>query len=146
MTNDQTRRKTAKSRSSFGLRVSFELLVSSFGFSTKELPMPGSLLKAARKSRRRTNSVFNNPPRTVAIKVTGASTTGAVLTVTYDQPVSLNGVPQYTTDIVGATAVSAVMTGMNTIAITFGSTVATATEVRIPYEEPAVRNGSGGFV
>jgi hypothetical protein len=38
------------------------------------------------------------------------------------------------------------MTGMNTIAITFSATIAAATEVRIPYEEPAVRNGSGGFV
>ena len=38
------------------------------------------------------------------------------------------------------------MTGMNTVAITFGATVAAATEVRIPYEEPAIRNASGGFV
>ncbi len=108
--------------------------------------MAGSLLKTARRTRRRTNSVFNNPPRTVAIKVTAVTALGAVLTVTYDQPVSLNGVPAYTTDIVGATASSAVMVGMNTIAITFDAKIATATEVRIPYEEPAVRNGSGGFV
>ena len=108
--------------------------------------MAGSLLKSGRKTRRRTNSVFNNPPRTVAIKVTGATALGAELTLTFDQPVSLNGTPAYTTDVVGATALSAVMTGMNTIAITFSATVAAATEVRIPYEEPAVRNGSGGFV
>jgi hypothetical protein len=68
------------------------------------------------------------------------------MTVTLDQPVSLNGTPRYTTDVVGATASSAVMTGMNTVAITFGSTIAAATEVRIPYEEPAIRNASGGFV
>ena len=108
--------------------------------------MAGNLLKAARRTRRRTNSVFNNPPRTVAIQVSAASATGSVLTVTFDQPVLLNGTPAYTTDIVGATALSAVMTGMNTVAITFSATVAAATEVRIPYEEPSVRNGSGGFV
>ena len=108
--------------------------------------MSRSLLRSARKSRRRTNSVFNNPPKTVAIKVTAVTALGAVLTITFDQPISLNGVPAYTTDVVGATASSAVMTGTNTIALTFSATVAAATEVRIPYEEPAVRNGSGGFV
>ena len=98
------------------------------------------------RSKRRAKSGANRPQPTVQIKVTAATAVGAVLTVTFDQPVSLNGVPAYTTDVVGATAVSAVMTGMNTVAITFGATVATATELRIPYEEPAVRNGSGGFV
>ena len=108
--------------------------------------MAGSLLKSAKKSRRRSNSVFNNPPKTVAIKVAGATALGSVLTLTFDQPISLNGTPAYTTDVVGATALSAVMTGMNTVAITFSSTIAAAAELRIPYEEPAVRNGSGGFV
>jgi hypothetical protein len=108
--------------------------------------MSRSLLKAARRTRRRTNSVFNNPPRTVAIKATSATALGSVLTIGFDQPISLNGVPAYTTDVVGATALSAVMVGAQTIAITFSATIATASEVRIPYEEPAVRNSSGGFV
>jgi hypothetical protein len=92
------------------------------------------------------NSVVNNPQPTTPILVTGASVLGSVLTMTFDQMIALDGVPQYTTDVVGATALSAVMVGTNTVAITFSATVATATEVRIPYEEPAVRNGSGGFV
>jgi hypothetical protein len=108
--------------------------------------MAGSLLKAARRARKRTNSVFNNPPKTVAIKVTDVAAVGSVLTVTYDQPVSLNGTPAYTTDVVGATASSAVLTSATTVAITFSAAIAAATEVRIPYEEPAVRNSSGGFV
>jgi uncharacterized membrane-anchored protein len=108
--------------------------------------MAGSLLRAARRTRRRTNSMFNNPPRTVAIKVTAATALGSVLTMTFDQPVSLNGTPAYTTDVVGATAKSAAMTGPTTVAITFSAAIAAATEVRIPYEEPAIRNGSGGFV
>ena len=95
---------------------------------------------------RRKNRLQTNPLSTTPIAVTAASVLGTVLSVTYDQAVTLNGVPKYTTDVVGATAVSAAMVGLNTVAITFGATVATATEVRIPYEEPAVRNGSGGFV
>jgi hypothetical protein len=35
---------------------------------------------------------------------------------------------------------------MNTVAITFSATITTATTVTIPYEEPAIRNASGGFV
>jgi hypothetical protein len=101
--------------------------------------------KRSRTSRRRGPSV-TRPQPTAAIAVTSASVLGSVVTVGFDQPISLNGVPAYTTDVVGATALSAVMVGTNTVAITFSATVATATEVRIPYEEPAVRNGSGGFV
>jgi hypothetical protein len=44
------------------------------------------------------------------------------------------------------TALSAIKTAPDTIQITFSASVATATEVRIPYEEPAIRNASGGFV
>src|SRR5688500_20398298 len=107
--------------------------------------MSRSLLKASRKTRRRTNSVFNNPPKTVAIKVTAATAAGSVLTIVFNQPVSLNGVPAYTTDVVGAEPVSAVLTGPTTGAITFSAAGAAATEARIPHEEPAVRHGSGGF-
>lgn len=97
-----------------------------------------------RSSRRRNPATMPQP--TAPIKVTGVTVLGAVATVTFDQAVSLNGTPAYTTDIVGATAQSAAMMGTNTVAITFDATVATATEIRIPYEEPAVRNASGGFV
>ena len=105
-------------------------------------------IKRTRRSSRRPPKAgsANLQRRSTPIAVTAASATGAVLTVTFDQPIALNGTPAYTTDVVGATALSAVMTGTSTIAITFSATVATASEVRIPYEEPAVRNSSGGFV
>jgi hypothetical protein len=105
-------------------------------------------IKRTRRSSRRPPKAgsANLQRRSTPIAVTAATALGAVLTVTYDQAIALNGVPAYTTDVVGATALSAVMVGTNTVAITFSATVATATEVRIPYEEPAVRNASGGFV
>src|SRR5687768_15996288 len=108
--------------------------------------MAGKLMKAARRTRKRSNNSVTNPQATTPIKMTAASVLGAVLTGTFDQAVSLNGVPKYTTDVVGATAIGAAMVGLNTVAITFGATIAAATEVRIPYEEPAIRNASGGFV
>jgi hypothetical protein len=58
--------------------------------------------------------------------------------------VILTGTPAYTTDVVGRDgAQRGEDRHRNTIAITFSATVATATEVRIPYEEPAVRNRLG---
>ena len=108
--------------------------------------MSSSLLKAARRARKRSNSPVNNPQPTVPIKVTAASAVGSVLTVTFDQPVILSGVPQYATDVAGATPLSAVLTSATTVAVTFDAAVAAATEMKIPYEEPAIRNASGGFV
>ena len=105
-----------------------------------------SPMSKSKATSRKRNTNVNNPQPTTPIKVTDASVTGSVLTVTFDGPISLNGVPKYATSVVGATAMSAVMTGLNTIAITFSATVAAATSVTIPYEEPAVRNASGGFV
>jgi hypothetical protein len=100
------------------------------------------IASAMRKSRnvRKThhNSVVNNPQPTTPIRVTGASKNGNVLAVTYDQPIALTtDVPKYTTDVIGVAAVSAVRTGVTSIAVTFAS---------IPYEDPAVRSTSGGFV
>ena len=97
------------------------------------------------RARRKGNTV-NRPQPTTPITMTAASVLGAVMTVTLDQAIALTGVPKYTTDVVGATAISAAKTGLNTVAITFNATIAAATEVRIPYEEPAIRNASGGFV
>ena len=98
------------------------------------------------RTKRRSKSAANRPQPTAPIKITAVSFSAAVATVTFDQPVSLNGVPAYTTDLVGVTAQSAAMTSPTTIAVTFSGSVASAIELRIPYEEPAVRNGSGGFV
>jgi hypothetical protein len=88
----------------------------------------------------------NRPARTTPILITGGVTAGSVLTVTFDQVVSLSGVPQYAVDVMGVTPVSATLTSPTQVAITYSATIMSATTVTIPYEEPAVRNASGGFV
>jgi hypothetical protein len=98
------------------------------------------------KAKWRAKPTANSPHKTNPIKVTAVNAALAVVTVTFDQPVALTGIPQYTTDVVGATPQSAVLTSPTTVAITFSASVAAATELNIPYEEPAVRNSSGGFV
>jgi len=96
---------------------------------------------------RRKNPEANKPQPTAPITVTGASIAGSVLTLTFDQPVALKGVPNYAiVGVVGADAVSAVRTTPTTVAITYDTALLGATSVTIPYEEPAIRNSSGGFV
>ena len=86
------------------------------------------------------------PKQKTPVRITNATAAASVLTITFDQPVILKGVPKYTTDIAGATAVSAAMTNPTTLALTFSAAVATATEVTIPFEDPGIRNAVGGFV
>ena len=107
--------------------------------------MIGPLTKRNRTTRRRSLGV-TTPQPTARIGVASVTVNAAVVTVEFDQVVAVNGVPNYTTDVAGATAESVTQTSPTTIEITFSATVAAATELNIPYEEPAVRNSSGGFV
>ena len=95
---------------------------------------------------RRKNSQANRPQPTAPISITAATKTGSTLSITFNQPVSLKGVPQYTTNVAGATPISAFMASPTLLSITFSAALTSATIVNIPYEEPAVRNASGGFV
>ena len=109
--------------------------------------MPSAITRTNRNGRSRRLSGQQRPlQRPIAIGLVDVTAAASVLTITFDQAVTLKGVPKYTTNLVGPTALSAVMTNPTTLALTFSAAVATATEVRIPFEEPAIRNPSGGFV
>ena len=86
------------------------------------------------------------PKLPTSIRVVSAVAATTTLTMTYDQPVVLRGTPAYTTDVVGAEAVSAVSPSPNVVVITFSASIAAATEVIIPVADPAIRNKVGGFV
>jgi hypothetical protein len=107
--------------------------------------MISPLTKRARGTRRRGNNV-TRPQPTTPIAVSSATKNTTKITLTFDQAVILSGTPDCTTDLPGVTALSATQTAPDTVEITFSASVATATEVRIPYEEPGIRNASGGFV
>lgn len=110
--------------------------------------MPVGVFRRTIKHRpsRRKNIQANRPQPTTGIGIVSATPALTVLTMVFDQPVSLKGVPQYTTGIAGAAPLSAVATSPTTVDITFDQDIALATAVNIPYEEPAIRNASGGFV
>lgn len=84
--------------------------------------------------------------RETQVRIVSVAAAGSVLTVVFDQPVVLKGVPQYSVDVVGATPVSAVLASLNTLTLTYSAAIATATSVTIPVAEPGIRSKVGGFV
>jgi len=97
---------------------------------------------------RKTNPEINQPELSTPLTITSASVATTVLTLTFQNAVSLQRgiVPAITTDVAGAEPVSAVQTGLNTVEITFSADVSAATSLNIPNRDPAIRNASGGFV
>ena len=81
--------------------------------------------------------------RRTPINIDSAVGALAVLTVVFDQPVVLKGLPGW----VGAgseVVISAVMLDAVTCEMTFGATV--TSPVSIPFEDPGIRNTAGGYV
>jgi len=66
--------------------------------------------------------------------------------LTFDQAVALDGTPAFTTNIVGATPVSAAQTAPNVVAITFSGPIDLATSINIPFRDRAIRSAGGGYV
>lgn len=113
--------------------------------------MAGVLRKSLpHRLNRRRNNEANRPQPTVAITVQSVAAAGPgameTINIVFSGPVTLKGVPQYTTDVAGAVPVSATMTNPTTMALTFDVDVSAATQLNVPYEDRAVRNSSGGFV
>lgn len=100
------------------------------------------LLKSAPKTRRERAKTTQQTP----VKIVSASAATTVLTVTFDQPVILKGIPEYSVDVVGATPTGAALTAPTTLALTFSASIAAATEMTIPFQDPGIRNAVGGFV
>lgn len=105
-------------------------------------------LKSARPNvpKRNQNPPINQPELFAPILITGVDATGTVLTLTFDQSVQLHGTPAITTDVAGATPVSAVRTSPSVVAITFSADISTATQLNLTPRDNAIRNARGGYV
>lgn len=95
---------------------------------------------------RRTNPRPNQPQPTTPILITASVAALTVLTLTFDQQVLLNGTPAFTTNLAGASPLSAVKAAPNQVAITFDADISLAATVNIGHRDPAIRNASGGYV
>ncbi len=109
--------------------------------------MSSSLTRSRRgRGRRSALGSATLPRRATPIRLISASASGSTMTYSFDQPVVLDGVPQFLTSVVGAMPISASRPTPQTIAITYDAPVSGAGWVSIGLEDPAVRNLSGGFV
>lgn len=108
--------------------------------------MPSSITRNVKNRAARRKNGVNRPVPTVPIGIVSVTKNLAVMTIVFNQPISLKGIPAYTTNLVGVTPIAASLASPTTLTLTFSATVATATTLNIPAEDPAIRNSSGGFV
>jgi hypothetical protein len=76
--------------------------------------------------------------------ITGADFTTPNIVVTYDQPIQLNGIPQYETNT-SKVPTAATQTGDNTISLAY-DTPGVVTSITIPANDQAVHSRTGGVV
>jgi hypothetical protein len=109
------------------------------------MPSAGVLRRTIKHKRSRLiNSAANQPQQASPIYISEASATLAVLKLTFDQPVSLNGIPAYLAG--SAHAIEAEQTAPNIVEITFSTDISADTFFTVPYRDPAIRSSSGGYV
>jgi hypothetical protein len=88
----------------------------------------------------------NRPAPATPVNVVSATKTGSTLAVVLSQPASLKGLPAYTTNVSGLTVTAASLTNPTTLSLTFSGALTTATSLIVPFEEPAIRSASGGYL
>ena len=108
------------------------------------MPATPRTTKPARRERSRESA--NRPRPAAPILIVGSAIAGNVLTLTFDQPVSLSGIPRFIPDMPGLLPVSAARTGPTTVAITYSGALASIVSLNIGFRDPAIRNASGGYV
>lgn len=107
--------------------------------------MAGIIRAARRRASGRRPSALPSLRVATPILVESISSDGTTLTITFDQPVSLQGVPAYSVEGEAVTPTSAAKTADDTVTVTFsGGFMGTVLDVGV--RDPAIRNASGGYV
>ena len=107
--------------------------------------MPSAITRAKKNRRSRRLSGQQRPmQREIAVEIESATAATNVVTIIFDQPVSLNGIPQYPNNN-GALPTAATLTNPLTLELTYPAGPE-ATGITVPSEDPAIRNSSGGYV
>jgi len=109
--------------------------------------MPSPISRPIKHTRKRNkNSEVNQPQPANPIYIASVGVNDANLTLMFDQAVSLNGTPAFTTNIAGVSILSATQTAPDTVMLTFSASISTGTTLNIPFRDPAIRSESGGYV
>jgi hypothetical protein len=95
---------------------------------------------------RRAKNSANRPHPSTPITIVSASAGDTALVLALDQPVSLSGTPAITVNVAGAVPLSAIQQDETHIMIVFDRDIGLATTMSIPWQDPAIRNATGGFI
>ena len=107
--------------------------------------MPSAITRSRKNRRSRRLSGQTRPmQREIAVEIENATAAANVVTIIFDQPVSLKGIPQYPNNN-GALPTSASLSNPTTLVLTY-PIGPEATGITVPSEDPAIRNSSGGYV
>ena len=101
----------------------------------------------ARRRNQRTTGQRTRPAAPTPINIVGAAFAGGELTVTFDQPVMLSGVPEYRAvdGNQSVSATSAERVSPTSVRLTYPAGTG-AGGVVVPADDPAVTNATGGRV
>src|SRR5262245_25221257 len=109
--------------------------------------VPGKLRPNTRtRTSRRVKDTKNMHAPMGPIHIIGASVSGSTMSVTFDEAVTLAGVPQIIPNVASRTPVSAAQPAANQIVITYNGSVATGSTLTVAYQDPGVRNVAGAFI
>jgi len=110
--------------------------------------MPAGIIgrKQLKNRTSRSRATANRPIPVCPISIVTATKGTTAITLVLSAPVTLKGTPAYTTSVAGVTAISATLTNPTTLVVTFSASIAAATTITIPFEEPAMRSASGGYL
>jgi hypothetical protein len=96
--------------------------------------------------RNRRNFDPSNQPGGVNALCTDVAISTVTVTLTFNQPVSLNGVPQVlSVGANGSLPTAAAQLSATQVNLTYAATQAASTDFIVPERDPAIRTYSGGF-
>lgn len=93
----------------------------------------------------RVNRPANTPQPINPILITAAVVSGPSLLLTFDQVVTLEGLPSFGVDVI-ANVVQANQPAPNQVELVFSAAITGATTVEVGFRDPAIRSQSGGYV
>ena len=86
------------------------------------------------------------PVAPTPVRILEATVSSPAVTITFDQPVRLSGLPAYGVDVGAGTVAQANQTAPNQVELVYSEVITGATTLTIPYQDPAIRSSAGGFV
>jgi len=109
------------------------------------MPAAGIMGRRSGRRRGRRDGGTRNLVRPTPISITTAGWNDAELTLVFNQPVSLKGIPQFPA-AAGLVPTGAELISPNTLKLTYPDSGKGAPAITVPFEDPSIRNSSGGYV